>query len=546
MKGRYEQDLLALESWAQSSNQAGWLPQTELAALDRLERQQAEALFAQQGQRPLIVAFFGGTGVGKSSLLNRLAGLDIARVGVERPTSREATLYLHRDYRIGNLPEELPVDETRIEYHDDDSRRLIAWLDMPDIDSVVEQHRQLVEAWLPYVDWLIYVVSPERYQDDLGWRFLQQRGNRHSWLFVINHWDQGTEAQADQLYERLITEGFSEPRILRTCCLQDSQPDEFSRLEETVNQAIRSYGLELLQQLGMQARHKELNLLAARYAAVLDSWRLETLQAPWQNKLDQHLEGMGNELSLNADLVTQPLKGNQNPGFRKTGPSAETLQQLPDQLPANVWNRRIDIRMDTLILDLQQLLQDRGIPVSLVEKAFDGFGVRALRERFLEQSGQSIATAVARPGTILTRGLSRLLNWLTWLLPLLASVWAIVHLVTGFYGGTRYGEAFLGIDFAVHALLLILLSWLIPWLLSRRLEPSPAASAGRGLKRSIGRYLDDTRKEGGQLLQHMIQDLQDQQAGLASIRDRMEKDAPVSAPLSGSGGGSQTEPMPPA
>jgi hypothetical protein len=132
--------------------------------------------------------------------------------------------------------------------------------------------------------------------------------------------------------------------------------------------------------------------------------------------------------------------------------------------------------------------------------------------------------------------LNRLLNWLTWLLPLLASVWAIVHLVTGFYGGTRYGEAFLGIDFAVHALLLILLSWLIPWLLSRRLEPTPAASAGRALKQAIGWYLGNTPKEGGQPLQILIQDLEDQQAGLASIIDGMEKDMPESAPLSGVGG----------
>ena len=535
MKNQYEQDLLALESWAQSSNEAGWLPSRELDELGRLEKQQAEALFAQQGQRPLIVAFFGGTGVGKSSLLNRLAGVQIARVGVERPTSQEATLYLHRDYRIGNLPEDLPMDETRIEYHDDDNRRLIAWLDMPDIDSVVEQHRQLVEAWLPYVDWLIYVMSPERYQDDLGWRFLQQRGNRHSWLFVINHWDQGNEAQAGQLNDRLETEGFSEPRILRTCCLQDSHPDEFSKLEETVNRAIRSYGLELLQQLGLQARHRELNLLAARYAAVLDSWHLETLPAPWQDMLNRHLDGIGNELLLNADLIARSLKESQHMGFRKTGLSAETLQQLPDQLPADIWNRRIDIRMDTLILDLQQLLQDKGIQLPPIKRAFAGFGVQVVRERFLAQSGNAIAKAVARPGTLLTRGLNRLLNSLTWLLPLLASVWAIVHVVTGFYEGTRYGEAFLGIDFAIHALLLILLSWLIPWLLSRRLEPSPASSAVRGLKQGIGRCIDDTRKEGEQLLQTMIQDLQNQQAGLASLRKEMEKDAPDSAPLAGAG-----------
>jgi len=535
MKDRYEQDLLALESWAKSSNEAGWLPKKELDELGRLEKQQAEALFAQQGQRPLIVAFFGGTGVGKSSLLNRLAGVQIARVGVERPTSREATLYLHRDYRIGNLPEELPMDETRIEYHADDSRRLIAWLDMPDIDSVVEQHRQLVEAWLPYVDWLIYVMSPERYQDDLGWRFLQQRGNRHSWLFVINHWDQGNEAQAGQLYDRLETEGFSEPRILRTCCLQGSHPDEFSQLEETVNQAIRSYGLELLQQMGLQARHKELHLLSARYATVLDSWHLEALPAPWQDILNQHLDGIGNELILNADLVTRSLRENQNLGFRKTGPSAETLQQLPDRLPADTWNRRIDTRMDTLILDLQQLLQDKGMQLPLVERAFAGFGVQVVREGFLAESSKVIAKAVARPGTLLTRGLNRLLDSLTCLLPLLASVWAIVHVVTGFYEGTRYGEAFLGIDFAIHALLLILLSWLIPWLLSRRLEPSPAASAGRALKQGIGRFLDDTRKEGGQLLQTVIQDLRDQQAGLASVRDGMEKDTTESVPLDRSG-----------
>ena len=46
-------------------------------------------------ERPLVVGLFGGTGVGKSSLLNRLADADIARTGVVRPTSMEITVYLH-------------------------------------------------------------------------------------------------------------------------------------------------------------------------------------------------------------------------------------------------------------------------------------------------------------------------------------------------------------------------------------------------------------------------------------------------------------------
>ena len=46
----------------------------------------AETAAQGQSERPLVVGLFGGTGVGKSSLLNRLAGSDIARTGVVRPT----------------------------------------------------------------------------------------------------------------------------------------------------------------------------------------------------------------------------------------------------------------------------------------------------------------------------------------------------------------------------------------------------------------------------------------------------------------------------
>ena len=54
------------------------------------------------------------------------------------------------------------------------ARRDVAWLDMPDIDSVEARNKSLVLSWLPYVDWLIYVVSPERYRDDVGWRLLEE------------------------------------------------------------------------------------------------------------------------------------------------------------------------------------------------------------------------------------------------------------------------------------------------------------------------------------------------------------------------------------
>lgn len=69
--------------------------------------------------RPLIVAFMGGTGVGKSALLNRLAGKPIAKSGVARPTSKEITIFHHQNI---TLPQ-LPLTDIRVANHDDDSQK---------------------------------------------------------------------------------------------------------------------------------------------------------------------------------------------------------------------------------------------------------------------------------------------------------------------------------------------------------------------------------------------------------------------------------------
>ncbi|TMC07779.1 MAG: ATP-binding cassette domain-containing protein, partial [Chloroflexi bacterium] len=44
-------------------------------------------------EAPLIVLLLGPTGAGKSSLLNAIAGAEVSKAGVLRPTTREAVLY---------------------------------------------------------------------------------------------------------------------------------------------------------------------------------------------------------------------------------------------------------------------------------------------------------------------------------------------------------------------------------------------------------------------------------------------------------------------
>src|SRR5207248_4036296 len=72
-----------------------------LEGLDADLRRQAEALDVD---RPLLVVLLmGGTGVGKSTLLNALAGGNIAQASFTRPTTRDPVVYYHESIRPDRL-----------------------------------------------------------------------------------------------------------------------------------------------------------------------------------------------------------------------------------------------------------------------------------------------------------------------------------------------------------------------------------------------------------------------------------------------------------
>lgn len=114
----YSELLTQAQQWAVAAQAEARLSAERAQLLTTIDARSTEALFAASQTdpqtRPLIVAFMGGTGVGKSSLLNRLAGQAIARAGIERPTSREVTLYHHQSLAINKLPAGLPLDSIKI------------------------------------------------------------------------------------------------------------------------------------------------------------------------------------------------------------------------------------------------------------------------------------------------------------------------------------------------------------------------------------------------------------------------------------------------
>src|SRR5208282_1271998 len=126
-------------------------------------RRQAEALDVEKPL--LVVMLMGGTGVGKSTLLNALAGGDIAQASFARPTTRDPVVYYHESVRPDRL--DLALQHCRLAAHDRPALEHKIIVDTPDLDSNDLSNRDKLHALLPVADMVLYVGSQEKYHDKL-------------------------------------------------------------------------------------------------------------------------------------------------------------------------------------------------------------------------------------------------------------------------------------------------------------------------------------------------------------------------------------------
>jgi hypothetical protein len=133
---------------------------------------------------PLLVVVGGSTGAGKSTLVNSLVRQPISAAGVLRPTTRSPVLVCHPSdtawFRQGDLLPGL----TRTTEPGTDPRTLqlvavpalgpgLAFLDAPDIDSVVDANRALAAQLLAAADLWLFVTTAARYADAVPWDLLR-------------------------------------------------------------------------------------------------------------------------------------------------------------------------------------------------------------------------------------------------------------------------------------------------------------------------------------------------------------------------------------
>src|SRR5579864_5958191 len=194
----------------------------------------AEALLRRSGERMrmsashTVVALAGGTGSGKSSLFNALAGAPFSPAGVMRPTTKHSHACVWGMEGAAPLLDWLGVQRrhryARASALDEGEASLTGMLllDLPDHDSVVTGSAALVDRLVKLADMLVWVLDPLKYADaSVHRRYLVPlAGHAAVTTVVLNQVDtlspdQAADCESD-LRRLLDAEGLTETQVLVT------------------------------------------------------------------------------------------------------------------------------------------------------------------------------------------------------------------------------------------------------------------------------------------------------------------------------------------
>jgi hypothetical protein len=151
-------------------------------------------------EAPLVVATLGGTGTGKSSLVNALVGAEVVRVGRQRPTTNRPTLICRPDV----TPEMLGVDPTIVDVVQRDLPALanLVLLDCPDPDTTEDPdagttNLAQLRNLLPHCDVLLVTTTQQKYRSARVADELSAAAHGARLVFVQTHADTDDDIRED-------------------------------------------------------------------------------------------------------------------------------------------------------------------------------------------------------------------------------------------------------------------------------------------------------------------------------------------------------------
>ena len=185
-----------LSAW--SAESSAWVPVQREKLLVRRTLERIEPMRARV-EAPLVVATFGGTGVGKSSLVNALVGEEVTQAGRQRPTTTLPIVIAHPQTDLAAF--DLPPDELRVVRKDTPLLRDVVLIDCPDPDTseteTTESNLARLHRLLPFCDVLLYVSTQQKYRSARVSDELLQAASGCRLVFVQTHADLDEDIRDD-------------------------------------------------------------------------------------------------------------------------------------------------------------------------------------------------------------------------------------------------------------------------------------------------------------------------------------------------------------
>ena len=164
-------------------------------------------------EAPLVIATFGGTGTGKSTLVNALVGQEVSQSGRQRPTTRMPVLIAHTDTDLSAL--QLPLNEVEVVTFANPVLKDFLVIDCPDPDtsetSEAGTNLDRLRSLLPYCDVLLVVSTQQKYRSARVTDELQAAASGCRMVFVQTHADLDEDIRSD--WRTVLSEDYEVPDL---------------------------------------------------------------------------------------------------------------------------------------------------------------------------------------------------------------------------------------------------------------------------------------------------------------------------------------------